>query len=184
MSKFRIKWNTDRILGLSAMSISVITLAIFIYQTNLLRRQNYIAILPYLQTSTSNQEGNAVFKFNLINHGVGPAIIESMTIYYKEERYKLSEHGDYVYGLLKELEPELDSLKGVSQSSLNRGMAIPSNMTYTIFEIGGQPEEYYLLTGTLQKMLENGLGYEIIYRSIQDERWMIKDNSDGPIKLD
>ena len=59
MAAKKIKWNSERILSLSAMSISFITLIIFIYQTNLMSKQNYLSILPYLQLSTSNDsEGN------------------------------------------------------------------------------------------------------------------------------
>ncbi|MBT8223808.1 MAG: hypothetical protein KJN96_11640, partial [Eudoraea sp.] len=61
MAKRKINWNSDRILGLSAMSISFITLVIFIYQTNLMSKQNYLSILPYLQLSTSNDSENNSF---------------------------------------------------------------------------------------------------------------------------
>ncbi|MGB5387768.1 MAG: hypothetical protein WBN20_13370, partial [Eudoraea sp.] len=54
MAKLKFKWNSDKILSLSAMSISVLTLIIFIYQTNLMSKQNYLSILPYVQISISN----------------------------------------------------------------------------------------------------------------------------------
>ena len=85
----KIKWNSERILSLSAMSISFITLIIFIYQTNLMNKQNYLSILPYLQVSTSNNsEGNS-YLLSIQNYGVGPAIIESVKMQYQGQEYDL-----------------------------------------------------------------------------------------------
>ena len=83
-AKKGIKWNSERILSLSAMSISIMTLVIFIYQTNLMSKQNDLSILPYLQVSTSNNsEGNS-YLLSVQNHGVGPAIIESVKLQYRQ----------------------------------------------------------------------------------------------------
>ena len=76
MPRAKIKWNSDKLLSLSAISISFITLIIFIYQTNIMSRQNYISIMPYLDLSTTNDVSDYHFELNLKNHGVGPAIIE------------------------------------------------------------------------------------------------------------
>ena len=81
MAKF--KWSSEKILGLTAMSISFITLIIFIYQTNLMNRQNHISILPYLDMATTENKEENRFELNLRNHGVGPAIIERVTVRYK-----------------------------------------------------------------------------------------------------
>ena len=69
MSKTGIKWNAERLLSLSAMSMSFFTLLIFVYQTNLLRKQNYISILPYMDISTTNSEKEHTFEINLKNLG-------------------------------------------------------------------------------------------------------------------
>ena len=75
MGKVKINWNSERILSLSAMSISFITLIIFIYQTNLMSKQNYLSILPYLQLSTSNDIEKNTYTLSIQNYGVGHAII-------------------------------------------------------------------------------------------------------------
>jgi len=71
------------------MSISFLTLIIFIYQTNLMSKQNFLSILPYLQISTSDNKAENTFSLDIKNHGVGPAIIESVIIYYKGEKHDL-----------------------------------------------------------------------------------------------
>ena len=180
----KIKWNSEKLLGVSAMTISFITLIIFIYQTNLMSKQNYLSILPYLSLSTSNSPVDNRFSLSIENHGVGPAIIESITIKHKGEVYDLSEFNNEVLTFLKAKVPELDSLKVFNYSTLDKGMAIPVNDSYNILEVKDSKEDYLLLRNSLYKMLEEGLYFEIVYRSIQNERWMITNDSEGPKKLD
>lgn len=178
------KWNADRIVSLSAIAISFLTLVIFIYQTNLLSRQNYISIMPYLAISTTDNTGSHTFELNLKNHGVGPAIIESVMLDYKGKRYNLIDYNDEVLQFLKAKEPALADLTVFSYGTLGRGMAIPANATYNVIGVRESPEDYRLITETLEKMLANGLSFQIIYKSIQEERWLIHDDSEGPEKLD
>lgn len=184
MTKRSISWNSERILSLSAMLISVITLLIFIYQTNLMRRQNYLSIMPYLLLSTTRDKSEQLFSVSLKNHGVGPAIIESTTLIYQGKAYHLRDYNFELLRVLTVLAPELDSLHTYSSSSLDKGIAIPANYTYQLLESRQSAEAYELLNSTIDKLLANGLDYEIIYRSIQEERWVIRLQSDGPKRLD
>ena len=184
MSKLKIKWNSDKIVSLSAMSISIFTLIIFIYQTNLMSKQNYLSILPYLQISISEDKAQNSFSLDIKNHGVGPAIIESVIIYYKGQKHDLRDYDNYLYNYLKSEMPILDSVNFFSSSTLDRGIAIPANSNYNVFKVFESERDYDLLTKSLGELLRKGLRYEITYRSIQDERWIIHSNSEGPQKLD
>ncbi|WP_299161855.1 hypothetical protein [uncultured Eudoraea sp.] len=184
MAGLKLKWNSDKILSLSAMSVSVLTLIIFIYQTNLMSKQNYLSILPYVQISTSDDKAENTFSLDIKNHGVGPAIIESVIIYYKGEKHDLRDYDNYLYNYLKSEMPVLDSVKFFSSSTLDKGIAIPANSSYNVFSVQDSEKDYNLLTTSLGELLRNGLRYEITYRSIQNERWMIYNNSEGPEKLD
>ena len=182
MAKLKIKWNSERILSLSAMSISFITLIIFIYQTNLMSKQNYLSILPYLQLSTSDDSENNSFSLSIQNYGVGPAIIESVKFQYQGEEYDLKDYDNYLFKFIKSLDSALDSIKQVDTSSLDPGMAIPPNSNYRIFEISSA-KDYQMFLNRFP-LLDKELRYEIRYKSIQDEHWVIREDSDGPVKLD
>ena len=184
MGNNKTKWNSERILSLSAMSISFITLMIFIYQTNLMSRQNDLSILPYLQVSYSANSELNTYTISLKNHGVGPAIIESALLEYKGKRYQLEDYNDDLYGLLAQLAPSLDSIVIKSTSTLNKGIALPANTTYILFRVYDSPEAYRIITENLYRLENEGLSYEIVYKSIQGERWVIKTDSEGPEKLD
>ncbi len=184
MSKKKIRWNSERILSLSAMSISIITLFIFIYQTNLMSRQNDLSILPYLQLSTADNGDDGSYAMSLKNHGVGPAIIESTKLIYKGKTYDLRDYDFSFHKLMSSLLPELDTIKYTNTATLDRGIAIPAGTTYNFIQIRNSPDHYQLFLSGLNGLIEKGLQYEIVYKSIQEEKWVIHDNSEGPERID
>ena len=78
-------FNADRIIGLSAMLISLMTLIIFLYQTNLIKKQSVLSVRPRLtfsknidKTVTVKDSTNSTtisIRLTLRNNGLGPAII-------------------------------------------------------------------------------------------------------------
>lgn len=183
MKKIRIHWNSERLLSFSAIGISFITLIIFVYQTNLMSRQNYLSIMPYLALTTTHDKANHTFELNMKNHGVGPAIIASAALLYEGEKYDLVDYDNQIYKCLQSIAPVLDSIEVISFASVYRGMAIPANSEYNILAVKNAPEDYQLMTTTLSQLMDNGLDFEIVYKSIQDEQWKIRGNSEGPKKL-
>lgn len=176
-------WSTERLLSITAMTVSLFTLIIFIYQTNLMRQQNYISILPYLQVSSTSNEGEFIFDVNIINQGVGPAIFESAYISYQGDRYDFSDYGYDFYEVLSAVEPTFDSLRYYSSTVLDPGIAISPGERFNLFAVRNVPEEYGIVAQTFDRMLSEGLYYRIVYRSIQNERWEITADSNGPKKL-
>lgn len=63
-------------------------------------------------------------------------------------------------------------------------MAFPAKTTIIIFKTIKSPTDYVLITDSFNRLLEEGLHYEIVYRSILNERWMLYNESQGPTKLD
>ena len=73
------KIKSDNLLSFSAIFISICTLMVFLYQTNLIRKQQFMSVYPHLTlqnfgTLTEN------YSFVLKNDGIGPAIIESVQV--------------------------------------------------------------------------------------------------------
>lgn len=182
MSERKAKFNSEKILSLSAMMISFITLIIFVHQTRLMSRQNYLSIMPYLDLSISTNTARNEFQLSLQNHGVGPAIIESVKVTLDGKTVDLRDYENYLYSFLVENIPGLDKVKDYSSSSLDKGMAIPANTTYNVFTVRDSIG-FELITTGLERLQSEDLDYEIIYKSIQEERWMIHHNSEGPKKL-
>lgn len=177
------KWSSDRILGLTAMLVSLMTLLIFIYQTNLLRQQNYISILPYLAVSSTIDASTTKFQIDVINQGIGPAIIESIAVLYDGRSYNLADYEHRLFDALRDIDPDLDSVIHFSTGTLEPGMAIPANTSYNLVAVKNQPEDFKIMTSVFDELLSDGLNYSIVYKSIQNERWRISGGSEGPVKL-
>ena len=87
----KIKINSNRILGLTAMLVSLLTLIIFIYQTNIMRRQSRLEVKPRLVFNTSVQANDSLvtFQFLIRNKGLGPAMIKEAKIIHESNVYPL-----------------------------------------------------------------------------------------------
>lgn len=113
-------WNIEKIVGLTALIVSLLTLIVFVYQTNLLRKQQYMSAYPHL--SLMNEKSSTLqYSFSLSNHGVGPAFIESV---------KVSASNDMVYDdIIHYVEKTMGKQDSINYvySNLWVGRLIPAN---------------------------------------------------------
>ena len=76
-----VKFDTDRIVSLSAMVVGVASLVIIVYQTQLTRQAQHASVLPYLYIQLSFNETGTNLLLN--NSGIGPALIDEVHIRYQ-----------------------------------------------------------------------------------------------------
>ncbi len=74
----KMKWDTDRIVGISAMLVGLGSMVIVIYQTALIREQAKASVLPYLMIAYNSGDTGAYIA--LRNVGLGPARIERVSV--------------------------------------------------------------------------------------------------------
>lgn len=172
-------WSSDKLFGLTAMLISLVTLIIFVRQTNIMDKQSRLSALPYLMIEQStNSEANKI-QFSLVNYGVGPAIIESRKIIYEGKEY----NKDF-YGFITENIQELDSIEPFNWSSVYRGQAIPSNGRVVMVALGTNEQEFELAKNTLDRLAQNkSFYYEIVYSSVYGDKWKISSKTEIPEEL-
>lgn len=182
MKKFKL--NTDKIIGLSAMLISLLTLIIFIYQTNIIREQSRLSVTPRIafNTSLDTPDSISIFSYFIVNKGLGPAIIESIEIVYNEKRYKL-DFQDFV----KNVFPKFNDYGNVIQNmSLESGVTLSEKESLKFFTFKFKAEKTEAFFKYL-KVKQNGklpFDIEVIYSSIYGEKWKVNANQNGhPIKL-
>ncbi|WP_396589902.1 hypothetical protein [Allomuricauda sp. R78024] len=171
-------WTSDKLFGLVAMFISVITLIIFVKQTNIMEKQSRLSAMPYLMIETSEIGSKNIYSFQLVNHGVGPAIIDSTILFYKGKTYNL-EFKDFLRANIK----SMDSIPILNNASINRGLAIPADGVRNILQIGGNKEDYDAFFQVLEELYSNDFDFEIRYRSIYDDKWRITSKKEIPEKL-
>ncbi len=178
-TKFKI--TTDRIIGLSAMVISVLTLIIFIYQTTLMREQSRLSVLPRLVIQTDETPVDTFFQWSFFinNKGIGPAIIEELSI----------EKGGKIYPLrfvdfFEKLYPDYEEYGEFIQSfNLFVGSTISQQESVKLctFQVAINKLDDFLAYISYNPEQDDVLPFnlEIVYSSIYQERWKIETNING-----
>ena len=175
MTKFKLP-STDRLLALSAILVSLCTLIVFLYQTNLIRKQQYMSVYPYLEIGHSGIQTDK-YNFTIENKGVGPAIIEDFWVGKIGGDLKGQ---DFVQFLKDELK-ENETLE-VEFSNLYGGRLISEKEVIEVFK---SKDSLMTTSQRLYQILgEDNMQFEIIYSSIYGERWKITDTTANPEKLD
>jgi hypothetical protein len=169
--------NSNRIISISAMLISLMTLGVFIYQTSLLRQQQFLSVLPYLSIGNYGT-GTENFSIIIENNGIGPAFVESSTIFYDGETYEMD-----LPGFLLAHVPEMDSVNNFYYSNIYEGRMITAGETINVIQIDNSLEDTYRLMEVIQKLSKKEFNYELIYQSIYKERWKLSGGSTVPEKL-
>lgn len=175
LSKFFNGITTDRIVSLSAMFVSILTLITFVYQTRLMKVQSQLSVMPHLGVLTNSGPNPPFLELELINQGVGPAIIEERIIYHEGKAHKME-----LIDLIRQTGNILDSLGVVSYASTNAGSVIPAGESIILFRVEGDQGKVSMAAEYLQSL---DLGFDIIYRSIYNKRWKIDGQNDFPIEL-
>lgn len=182
MKKFKL--NTDKIIGLSAMLISLLTLVIFIYQTNIIREQSRLAVAPRLAFNSSLDTPDSIsyFSFHLVNQGLGPAIIESIDIIHEEKRFKL----DFRFFFKKEF-PEFEKYGSIIQNMIiSTGTAISEKdgIKFVTYAFKSENTKELLKYLKVEDEDKKPFEIEVIYSSIYGDQWKINSIIEGhPIKL-
>lgn len=172
--------SSDKLIGLTAMVVSLVTLIIFVKQTNIMDRQSRLSALPYLMVEQSTNGERKLIQFTLVNHGVGPAIIEGRKIIYQGKEY----NQDF-YQFMTQSLPELKGIEPLNWSNIYKGQAIPSNGRVVMIAIGGD-EETFNRFGTILKSLQqdNTFYFEIEFKSIYGEKWRISNEETVPMLVE
>ncbi len=170
--------NTDRVVSLSAMAVSVCTLVVILYQTHLTRQAQYASAMPYLMIGvTSNDRGVHV---TLANLGLGPALLDSVRIRYKGQSIDNDPYGFF-------LQKRAEYAQFLSVDQVMPGRLISAGQTIQMvgtesaghkevmlrdilqsFEIAEVPKSWYEgagATGTGKATIE------ITYSSVYGDRW-------------
>lgn len=78
--------NIELLLGVSATFLSLAALVVSIFQTKIAREQQQASVWPHLQADYSKTDNE--FVWNIINNGIGPAIIRSVAVHYRGREYR------------------------------------------------------------------------------------------------
>lgn len=140
-----------------------------------MERENHLSAMPYLLMDSANNSETQTFSINLGNHGAGPAILERMSLFYKGKQYDTQFHE-----FLNSTFPEMDSVVLLNSMTIRPGYAIPIGGNINILTAGGDSTGYTTFLSVMEQLSDEDFNYEIVYRSIYEDRWIITGDTDEP----
>ena len=186
------KFDADKWLAMSAMVVSIGTLAALSYQALLMRDAERASKLPYLSFSlmASEQLGTHVL---LSNSGIGPAIVDDVQIHYQGKDIAADPY-DFFMGLSEE-----NRKNGAGVDKVQKGRLIPAGTTVhmltfdpgpggtqpmlpamlKLFEIADVPRDWYVRAGTAN--MPHAV-IDVTYSSVYGERWRVRSDRVVPDK--
>ena len=156
-SKYSIKLKPELLIALMAVLISFSTLFVYLYQSSLMKTQQKMSVWPHITFGPS--WGNDHLTINIINKGVGPAIIKQVSI--EINNYQI----DGIHELMSFVPDSLQS--DFNYSSIWPGQVIMSGENIQLFQNKNSETIKYLL-GLMEG---EKIKIEICYCSIYDDCW-------------
>ena len=178
--KGRFAINADRLVGVSAIIISLCTLAIFVYQTDIIREQSRLSVKPRISFTSSQSQKDTLIQFRQImqNKGLGPAIIDSMALIFKGEYYELD-----IDAFLPENFPEYTRYGRLTQStSYVKGTTLRPGEPSTFYTFQAFPSTLAELGAYMEipEDQDTPFDFMVIYTSIYEEEYWQLNTMEGP----
>ncbi len=192
-----MKWDTDRIVSVSAMLVGLCSLFIVLYQTALISEQQKASVLPYLMIAYISDNDGAFLA--LRNVGLGPARIERISIRRGGSKFDGDPYA--YYATLPDMKVPADH---VYRDRVLPGMLIPSGSVWQMLgSRNSQPMSGELLRtfalvavqdpvpsrgptadspGSADTAAEKAV-LEIDYASVYGERWRVRSDRVVPERL-
>lgn len=153
-----LRLRAEMLVALIAVLISFSTLAVYIYQSSLMKQQQKMSVWPYLSFGPS--WGSDYLMINLTNKGIGPAII-------KQSVFEVD--GEALDGIQQIMSSLPDSLQtNYSYSSIHGGQVLMAGENLNILTVHDTRTIAYLL-----KLFKNEkIRLEICYASVYGDTWV------------
>ncbi|MCC5928701.1 MAG: hypothetical protein JJU28_05590 [Cyclobacteriaceae bacterium] len=148
----------EMFIAVFAIFISLSTLFVYIYQSSLMKQQQQMSVWPYLSYGPS--WGYDYFRLNLINKGIGPAIVKSFEISYDGKKL------ENIHELML-LVP--DSLRSeYMYSALWPGMVIMAGEEVSMFKTTDPKTVQYIV----ENLINDKIYMDICYSSVYGDTWV------------
>ena len=154
--------STDTIIALAATLTSICALVVTLYQTKLTREQQLNSVWPYLIANEVVDEEQGLSSIIISNPGIGPAIIDSVQVYYKGAAFRSPTAVVQAISQLQNRGPN-----GISwyQTALAKGSVISQGQTINWLTVTGKPDN-----AIFRKELPS-IKAILYHHSIYNEHW-------------
>ncbi|MEB2778366.1 hypothetical protein SYJ56_23860 [Algoriphagus sp. D3-2-R+10] len=154
------KINVNLLLGLSAVFLSASALIVSIFQTNILREQQFASVWPHMEQMGNFSSGS--YKYVIQNKGVGPAIIKDLSYLHMGSTYESPrELFTVLFG---------DDVRGVGYTNLPKDYVFKSGEAITLIHINLPDSMVRRMTNRLES---DSMNLKITYADVYGNCWML-----------
>ncbi|MFY0687196.1 MAG: hypothetical protein JXQ90_08530 [Cyclobacteriaceae bacterium] len=75
----KLKMETGVLVGIIAITINIITVTVYVYQTSIMQSQQHASVWPYLEWNAAYNQMDG-FTLKVSNKGIGPALIKQVNM--------------------------------------------------------------------------------------------------------
>ena len=173
--------KTDRLFGVAAMFISLLSLIFFIQQTNIMNEQSRLSVKPRLvfDLKETRTDSSLIMEQFIQNKGLGPAIVKKATIEFEGYEFNL-DFNSFIYSEFAEID-KYGNLHTAAQ--INDKTILLQNEAITIFKF---EVPFSNLQNIAQYMQLNDemipiWNFKIEYTSLyEDETWLASEKEHEP----
>lgn len=149
--------DPEMITALSAVMIGLVALVIGAYQAKVASDQRAASVWPYLEISRYSIQGEK-FGFNIINKGVGPALIKQMDVFVGDEP---QERWSNVFKTMLDKDIAIRSIYSSTNKSV---IAVQEKISMVDLQ---EPDVINLV-----QAIEDNIKIKVCYCSIFDDCWL------------
>ena len=173
----KLKWNSDKIMSLSAVVISLATLISLVYQARIMREHEMKSAFPKLELW--NNWNRDSYELELINTGVGPAIIENVRVEYEDSIYNMDQ-ANFTYFYLENIKGIKDQQFG--HSNIMSGRIIQNGQRVKLIHTNRKDT---ISDDAVEELWRRGKAKIILkYSSVYEQHWVLEGTGEFPKRID
>lgn len=174
--KWKINWSAEKVMSISALFISAISLFALFYQLNLAREENELirkqqsaSVLPYLQFE--NIYNVRAFSVQLVNKGVGPAFIKSVSFTIKDS-ITFDNSTNALLHIVKEKVNNGEIIGYTGSMTIKKNTVVQPSEKIRVFEVSTNNKENFSGIKSFKDHINNTPPqFTIVYEDVYGNQW-------------
>lgn len=176
VKKSKINWTADKIMSTSALIIALVSLFALFYQLSLAheeneltRKQQSASVLPYLQFESIYNV--RAFSIQLVNKGVGPAFIKSVSFKIKDSITFDNSTNALLY-IMKEKVNNGEAIGYTGSMTIKKNTVVQPSEKIRVFEVSSNDKENLSGVKNFKNHINNTPPqFTIVYEDVYGNQW-------------
>lgn len=181
-TKTGINWTSEKIMSISALFVSAISLFALFYQLNLahqenelIRKQQSASVLPYLQFESIYSVRS--FRINFVNKGVGPAFIKKVS-FSINDTLNFDNSTSALLHIIKKEVNNGNSIGYNGSNTIKENTVIQPSESVRFFEISYKSDNDFSGVESFKNYMNNTPPlFTIIYEDVYGNQWELSNRS-------